>query len=113
MNHFTGMAVNIVSCLWLIFAIVFFSFPYEMPVSGMCIILPWSSRFVISSAWPLANLFLTASNMNYTCVVVGGFLLIELGWWIIAGKKYSQTVQRAREEEHNAAMVEGERGEKT
>jgi choline transport protein len=36
--------------------------------------------------------------MNYTCVVVGGFLIIELAWWFIAGKKYSLTVQRAKEE---------------
>lgn len=36
--------------------------------------------------------------MNYTCVVVGGFLSIELAWWLIAGKRYSATVQRAREE---------------
>jgi choline transport protein len=42
--------------------------------------------------------------MNYTCVVVGGFLIIELVWWLVAGKKYSQTVQRAREE-HDTAMV--------
>lgn len=46
--------------------------------------------------------------MNYTCVVVGGFFIIELGWWIIAGKRYSQTVQRAHEEEHHAAMIVGE-----
>ncbi|KAJ5664675.1 hypothetical protein N7462_011488 [Penicillium macrosclerotiorum] len=80
MNQVLGMTVNIVSVLWLIFAIVFFSFPYEMPA--------------------------TASNMNYTCVVVGGFLLIELVWWIIAGKKYSQTVQRAREEQTAAVIVD-------
>lgn len=43
--------------------------------------------------------------MNYTCAVVGGFLLIELAWWLIAGKKYSQTVQRAREEEQNTATI--------
>ncbi|KAJ5528088.1 hypothetical protein N7513_012247 [Penicillium frequentans] len=78
MGQFTGMAVNIISVMWLVFAIVFFSFPFEMPA--------------------------TVSNMNYTCVVVGGFLIIELVWWIIAGKKYSQTVQRAREE-HDTAMV--------
>lgn len=45
--------------------------------------------------------------MNYTCVVVGGFLLIELGWWIIAGKRYSETVQRAREEERNTEVFVG------
>ncbi|KAJ5218202.1 uncharacterized protein N7498_000301 [Penicillium cinerascens] len=79
MNQFTGMTVNIISVLWLIFAIVFFSFPFEMPA--------------------------TSSNMNYTCVVIGGFLAIELAWWIIAGKKYSETVQRAREEERKAPMI--------
>ncbi|CAG8430174.1 unnamed protein product [Penicillium salamii] len=72
MGHLMGMTVNVVSVAWLVFAIVFFSFPYEMPV--------------------------TESNMNYTCVVVGGFLIIELAWWLIAGKRYSVTVQRAREE---------------
>ncbi|KAJ5085485.1 hypothetical protein N7532_010256 [Penicillium argentinense] len=77
--HLAGMVVNIISALWLIFAIVFFSFPYEMPV--------------------------TVPNMNYTCVVVGGFIIIELLWWLVAGKKYSQTVQRAREEGSNAALI--------
>ncbi|KAJ5660360.1 hypothetical protein N7507_006811 [Penicillium longicatenatum] len=78
MGQFTGMTVNIIAVLWLVFAIIFFSFPFEMPA--------------------------TVSNMNYTCVVVGGFLIIELVWWLVAGKKYSQTVQRAREE-HDTAMV--------
>lgn len=79
MSQPVGMAVNLISVLWLVFAIVFFSFPFEMPAK--------------------------VSNMNYTCVVVGGFLIFELCWWLIAGKKYSRTVQRAREEEHNAAMI--------
>ncbi|KAJ5936177.1 hypothetical protein N7454_005475 [Penicillium verhagenii] len=82
MGQFLGMTVNIISVLWLVFAIIFFSFPFEMPA--------------------------TVSNMNYTCVVVGGFLIIELGWWLIAGKKYSQTVQRAREEHDTAMFVEGQ-----
>lgn len=34
MNYVTGMTVNIISVLWLIFAIVFFSFPFEMPATG-------------------------------------------------------------------------------
>ncbi|KAE8323919.1 amino acid/polyamine transporter I [Aspergillus sergii] len=75
--HIAGMAVNIVTVVWLVFAIVFFSFPFYMPV--------------------------TASNMNYTCVCVGGFIIIELVWWLIAGKRYSKTVQKAREE--NNVMV--------
>jgi choline transport protein len=28
------MAVNIITVAWLVFAIVFFSFPYYMPVTG-------------------------------------------------------------------------------
>jgi choline transport protein len=43
--------------------------------------------------------------MNYTCVCVGGFLLIELAWWVVAGKKYSKNMQKAREEEQNAARA--------
>lgn len=46
--------------------------------------------------------------MNYTCVVVGGFLIFEFAWWLIAGKKYSETVQRAKEEHETAVIVEGE-----
>jgi choline transport protein len=77
LSHVPGMAVNIITVAWLLFAIVFFSFPYYMPV--------------------------TASNMNYTCACVGGFLLIELLWWFVAGKEYSKNMQKAREEEQNAA----------
>lgn len=35
MGQTVGMTVNIVSVAWLIFAIVFFSFPYQMPATGM------------------------------------------------------------------------------
>lgn len=33
MGDITGMVVNIIAVAWLIFAIVFFSFPYYMPVT--------------------------------------------------------------------------------
>ncbi|KAJ5210177.1 Amino acid/polyamine transporter I [Penicillium cf. griseofulvum] len=82
MGQTVGMTVNIVSLAWLVFAIVFFSFPYQKPV--------------------------TVTNMNYTCVVVGGFLFIELAWWLIAGKKYSETVQRAKEEGTSETVVIGD-----
>lgn len=36
MGQTIGMTVNIVSVAWLLFAIIFFSFPYQMPVTGMC-----------------------------------------------------------------------------
>ncbi|PYH72294.1 putative choline transporter Hnm1 [Aspergillus vadensis CBS 113365] len=79
LGYVAGMTVNIITVAWLIFAIVFFSFPYDMPV--------------------------TASNMNYTCVCVGGFLLLELLWWIVAGKKYSRRMEKVREEEKNASQA--------
>ncbi|CAG8008124.1 unnamed protein product [Penicillium olsonii] len=99
MGQAIGMTVNTMAGAWLIFAIVFFSFPYEMPVTGTWIL---SLKRVNSDSCNLA-----ASNMNYTCVVVGGFLIIELVWWIIAGKQYSVTVQRAREEENHDAVIVG------
>lgn len=33
--YIVGMTVNVVTVAWLVFAIVFFSFPYYMPVTGM------------------------------------------------------------------------------
>lgn len=35
MSYIVGMTVNIITVVWLVFAIVFFSFPYVKPVSGM------------------------------------------------------------------------------
>ncbi|PLN82880.1 putative amino acid permease [Aspergillus taichungensis] len=88
LHYAAGMAVNIVTVCWLVFAIVFFSFPYYQPVS--------------------------ASNMNYTCVCVGGFVILELLWWFVAGERYSMSMRKAREEDQNAAraVVVGVRGEK-
>ena len=43
--------------------------------------------------------------MNYTCVCVGGFLLLELLWWIVAGKKYSRRMQKVREEEKHGVII--------
>lgn len=40
MGPVLGMVVNSVTVAWLIFAIVFFSFPFEMPVTGAS--KPWS-----------------------------------------------------------------------
>ncbi|GIK07391.1 hypothetical protein Aspvir_003054 [Aspergillus viridinutans] len=99
MSHVTGMAVNIITVAWLVFAIVFFSFPYYMPVTGEFDLV--ENKTVAPgtlTSW-------TASNMNYTCACVGGFLLIELLWWFVAGKKYSKNMQKAREEEQNAARA--------
>lgn len=42
MGTLAGMGVNIIAVAWLVFAIVFFSFPYEMPVKGILSLLPWT-----------------------------------------------------------------------
>lgn len=36
--------------------------------------------------------------MNYTCLVVGGLALLQLGWWFKAGKQYSEKMLSAKEE---------------
>jgi choline transport protein len=67
-----GWLVNGVTVGWLVFAITFFSFPYTMP--------------------------LTAQNMNYTCVVVGGLPILILGWWFVGSKQYKEKIANAKEE---------------
>ncbi|KAG5659123.1 hypothetical protein KAF25_000325, partial [Fusarium avenaceum] len=66
-----GTIVNIVTVCWLTFAIVFFSFPYVMPVE--------------------------VANMNYTCVVVGGLTILIGAWWLKAGKEYTERMMKAKE----------------
>lgn len=71
MGTWIGMAVNLVAVAWLVFAIVFFSFPYVQPVEP--------------------------ANMNYTCVCVGGIGCIALGWWFVAGSRYTESMMKAKE----------------
>ncbi|EFX05186.1 choline transporter [Grosmannia clavigera kw1407] len=61
-----GFLVNGITVAWLIFAIVFFSFPYSMPA--------------------------TTENMNYTCVVVGGVPILILAWWVFGSKQYKAKI---------------------
>ncbi|KAF3799375.1 7-keto 8-aminopelargonic acid transporter [Colletotrichum gloeosporioides] len=67
-----GPIINTITVCWLTFAIVFFSFPYVMPVEP--------------------------ANMNYTCVVVGGLTVLVGAWWFKAGSKYSEKMLQAKEE---------------
>lgn len=67
-----GWIINGVTVAWLLFAIIFFSFPYSMPV--------------------------TVQSMNYTCVVVGGLPILILVWWFLGSKKYKDRIARAKEE---------------
>lgn len=72
MGNVAGPIVNTVAVCWLTFAIVFFSFPYVKPV--------------------------TTQNMNYTCVVVGGLVILVGAWWFKSGKTYSKTMAKAKEQ---------------
>lgn len=63
-----GFLVNIVTLCWLTFAIVFFSFPYSMPVE--------------------------VANMNYTCVVVGSLPILIIGWWFWVKPTYKEKMAR-------------------
>lgn len=67
-----GWLVNGVAVAWLLFAIIFFSFPYSMPV--------------------------TVQSMNYTCVVVGGLSILILVWWLVGSKQYKDKIARAKED---------------
>ncbi|KAK8019102.1 amino acid permease [Apiospora arundinis] len=69
-----GWVVNGVTVGWLLFAIVFFSFPYSMPVA--------------------------AASMNYTCVVVGALPVIILAWWFVARADYKRKISTHKEEKH-------------
>ncbi|KAF2770374.1 putative choline transporter Hnm1 [Teratosphaeria nubilosa] len=71
MSGWVGCAVNIITVAWLVFAVVFFSFPYYIPV--------------------------TAANMNYTCLVVGGLALLQVAWFCWTGKEYGQRMLKAKE----------------
>lgn len=57
-----GWIPNLVLTGWTIFATVFYSFPFEMPVSG--------------------------GNMNYVCVVVGVYLIYCLIYWVSYGRRH-------------------------
>ncbi|KAI4742769.1 amino acid permease [Aureobasidium sp. EXF-12298] len=72
MHGAKGFFVNTITVCWLAFAIVFFSFPYYKPV--------------------------TAANMNYTCLVVGGLTLFQLAWYAKVRNRYNERIQRAKEE---------------
>ncbi|KAI1846125.1 hypothetical protein JX265_010502 [Neoarthrinium moseri] len=67
-----GFLVNGVTVAWLVFAIVFFSFPYSMPVA--------------------------VSSMNYTCVVIGALPILIIGWWFVAKNAYKKKIALAKED---------------
>lgn len=55
-----GWAVNGVSLVYIAVMVVFFCFPFVMPVA--------------------------AGSMNYTSAIVGGLVLVITGWWFVHGR---------------------------
>lgn len=64
------MIVNVASLGWLVFCIIFWQFPFFMPVIGH-----------------------VQENMNWTAIVVCGILILATLWWFVGGhKQYSVSV---------------------
>ena len=59
-----GWIVNFLTLGWLVFEIIIFNLPYFMPVVG------------------------DTANMNWTCAVVGGIMVLAGAMWFIQGKNY-------------------------
>ena len=61
MKGWLGFVVNGISCLYIITSIVIFCFPYALPVA--------------------------AGNMNYSCLITGGWTVFVAIWWTFRGRK--------------------------
>lgn len=42
--------------------------------------------------------------MNYTCLIVGGFMIIFSAWWFVVGKTYTARMLLARDENELAVL---------
>ena len=56
-----GWTINIISIFYIIMSDILFCFPFVQPV--------------------------TAQNMNYVCVIVGGFTVLVTLWWLVSARK--------------------------
>lgn len=43
--------------------------------------------------------------MNYTCVIVGGFMIIFIAWWFVTRTEYTARMLRAKDE-NDATMAQ-------
>ena len=59
-----GIFVNVASICWLTVFIVFWQFPFFLPVIGH-----------------------VQQNMNWTVVVVCGIMILASAWWFVGGRK--------------------------
>lgn len=60
MGRLPGMVVNVVSLVYIVVTVVFFCFPFVLPV--------------------------TVSNMNYTSVITVGLMALVALWWSYRGR---------------------------
>ncbi|KIW46646.1 hypothetical protein, variant [Exophiala oligosperma] len=64
LGNFLGPIINAVALVWIIFMVVFFDFPFTMPVH--------------------------ADNMNYSSVIIGAVLIFAGLYWMLNGRKSYQ-----------------------
>ncbi|KAL4803242.1 amino acid/polyamine transporter I [Aspergillus unguis] len=83
MHGIWGYIVNIASVVYILVTVVFFCFPFEMPV--------------------------TVQNMNYTSVITVGLMALVCLWWFVRGvRTYSGPVYSAEAAEKLACGLEEE-----
>ncbi|KAI9756600.1 MAG: hypothetical protein M4579_003778 [Chaenotheca gracillima] len=61
MSNKIGFVVNTVACVYIAVFLVIFAFPYTLPVS--------------------------AQNMNYACLITGGFTVFIALWWMVRSRR--------------------------
>ena len=46
-----------------------------------------------------------AVNMNYTCLIVGGFMIVFTAWWFVVRTEYTARMLKARDK-NDATMAQ-------
>jgi hypothetical protein len=88
MGQKLGMAVNIVSLMYISVTVVFFCFPFVLPA--------------------------TAKNMNYTSVIIVGLMALTALWWVFRGRQQYQGPHYSFEAaESLAAFQDGKQGRRS
>lgn len=88
MGQKLGMAVNIVSLMYISVTVVFFCFPFVLPA--------------------------TVQNMNYTSVITVGLMVLTAVWWFVGGRRQYQGPHYSFEAaERLAAFQEGKQGRRS
>jgi len=75
MKGITGFIINGLAIIWLMFTIVIFNLPFFMPV------IPQDDG--LGDGLTIGGL----ENMNWTCVVCGGIIVLALVWYAVDARK--------------------------